>query len=47
MNKKPLFLKQILNFIEKQSRLVKQTETINLIEAEDRKILLRRTTKKS
>ena len=36
MNKKPLYLKQILNFIEKQSRLVKQTEIINLIDAEDK-----------
>ena len=36
MNKKPLFLKQILNFIEKQSRLVKQTEIINLIDSEDK-----------
>ena len=36
MNKKPVFLKQILNFIEKQSRLVKQTEIINLIDSEDK-----------
>ncbi len=36
MNKKPLYLKQILNFIKKQSILVKKTEIINLINAEDK-----------
>ena len=36
MNKNPLYLKQILNFINKQSILVKQTEIINLLDAEDK-----------
>ena len=36
MNKKPLYLKQILNFINKQSILVKKTEIINLLNAEDK-----------
>ena len=36
MNKKPLYLKQILNFIKKQTILVKKTEIINLLDAEDK-----------
>ncbi len=36
MNKKPLYLKQILNFINKQSILIKKTEIINLLNAEDK-----------
>tara|TARA_Y100001936_G_scaffold161535_1_gene157799 strand:- start:1004 stop:2221 length:1218 start_codon:yes stop_codon:yes gene_type:complete len=36
MNKKPLFLKQILSFIKKQSILVKKIELINLLDAEDK-----------
>ena len=34
MNKKPLYLKQIINFVKKQSHLVKQIELINLLNAE-------------
>ena len=36
MNKKPLYLKQIISFVKKQSRLVKQIELINLLNAEDK-----------
>ena len=36
MNKKPLYLKQIISFIKKQSILVKQVELINLLNAEDK-----------
>ncbi len=36
MNKKPLYLKQILTFIKKQAILVKQSEIINLLDAEDK-----------
>ena len=36
MNKKPLYLKQIINFVKKQSHLVKQIELINLLNAEDK-----------
>ena len=34
MNKKPLYLKQIISFVKKQSILVKQIELINLLNAE-------------
>ena len=36
MNKKPLYLKQIISFVKKQSILVKQVELINLLNAEDK-----------
>jgi len=36
MNKKPLYLKQILNFINKLPILIKKTEIINLVKAEDK-----------
>tara|TARA_Y100001970_G_scaffold292911_1_gene436558 strand:- start:218 stop:1435 length:1218 start_codon:yes stop_codon:yes gene_type:complete len=36
MNKKPLYLKQILDFISKRPILVKKTEVINLLNAEDK-----------
>jgi len=36
MNKKPLYLKQIISFVKKQSLLVKQIELINLLNAEDK-----------
>ncbi len=36
MNKRPLYLKQILSFIKKQSILVKKIELINLLDAEDK-----------
>ena len=36
MNKKPLYLKQIISFVKKQSILVKQIELINLLNAEDK-----------
>ena len=36
MNKKPLYLKQIISFVKKQSSLVKQIELINLLNAEDK-----------
>lgn len=36
MNKKPIYLKQIYNFINKSQALVKTTETINLLYAEDK-----------
>ena len=36
MNKKPLYLKQILSFVNKQPILVKKIEFINLLDAEDR-----------
>ena len=36
MNKKPLYLKQIISLVKKQSILVKQIELINLLNAEDK-----------
>ena len=36
MNKKPIYLKQILSFVKKQSILVKKIELINLLNAEDK-----------
>ena len=36
MNKKPLYLKQIISFVKKQSILIKQIELINLLDAEDK-----------
>ncbi len=36
MNKKPLYLKQIISFVKKQSILVKKIELINLLDAEDK-----------
>ena len=36
MNKKPLYLKQILNFINKCPKLVKESKIINLLTAEDK-----------
>ena len=36
MNKKPLYLKQILNFIKKCSSLISKNEIINLLNAEDK-----------
>ena len=36
MNKKPLYLKQILNFIKKRSRVINKNEIINLLDAEDK-----------
>ncbi len=36
MNKKPLYLKQILNFIKKRPSVVNKIEIINLLEAEDK-----------
>ena len=36
MNKNPLYLKQIISFVKKQSNLVKQIELINLLNAEDK-----------
>ena len=36
MNKKPLYLKQILNFIDKLPIFIKKTEIINLVKAEDK-----------
>ena len=36
MNKKPLYLKQIISFVKKQTILVKQIELINLLNAEDK-----------
>jgi len=36
MNKKPLYLKQILNFIKKCSSLISKTEIINLLNTEDK-----------
>ena len=34
MNKKPLYLRQIINFIKKRSRIIYKTEIINLLDAE-------------
>ena len=36
MNKKPLYLRQIIDFIEKRSSIISKTEIINLLEAEDK-----------
>ena len=36
MNKKPLYLRQILNFIKKRSSIISKTEIINLLNAEDK-----------
>ena len=36
MNKKPLYLRQILDFIEKRSSIISKTEIINLLDAEDK-----------
>ena len=36
MNKKPLYLKQILNFIKRRSSIINKTETVNLLDAEDK-----------
>ena len=36
MNKKPLYLKQILNFIKRCQSLINKTEIINLLDAEDK-----------
>ena len=36
MNKKPLYLKQILNFIKKRKSVINKIEVINLLEAEDK-----------
>ncbi len=36
MNKKPLYLKQIINFIKRCSSVIYKTEIINLLNAEDR-----------
>ena len=36
MNKKTLYLKQILNFIDKLPIFIKKTEIINLVKAEDK-----------
>ena len=43
MNTKPLYLKQILNFIKKRPSLINKIEVINLLDAED-KILAESTT---
>ena len=36
MNKKPLYLKQILNFINRRSSLINKKEIVNLLDAEDK-----------
>ena len=36
MNKKPLYLKQILNFIKRCQSVINKTEIINLLDAEDK-----------
>ena len=36
MNKKPLYLRQIIDFIEKRSSIISKTEIINLLYAEDK-----------
>ena len=36
MNKKPLYLRQILNFIKKRPRVINKIEIINLLDAEDK-----------
>jgi len=36
MNKKPLYLRQILDFIEKRSSIISKTEIIKLLDAEDK-----------
>ena len=36
MNKKPLYFKQILNFIDKLPIFIKKTEIIKLVKAEDK-----------
>ena len=36
MNKKPLYLKQILNFIKRRSSVINKKEIVNLLEAEDK-----------
>ena len=36
MNKKPLYLKQILNFINRRSSVVNKQEIVNLLDAEDK-----------
>ncbi len=36
MNKKPFYFKQILNFINKRAILIKKTENVNLLKAEDK-----------
>ena len=36
MNKKPLYLKQILNFIKRRSSVINKTEIVNLLDAEDK-----------
>ena len=36
MNKKPLYLKQILNFINRRSSIINKKEIVNLLDAEDK-----------
>ena len=36
MNKKPLYLKQILNFIKMRPKVINKIEVINLLDAEDK-----------
>ena len=36
MNTKPLYLKQILNFIKKRKSVINKIEVINLLDAEDK-----------
>ena len=36
MNTKPLYLKQILNFIKKRQSVINKIEVINLLDAEDK-----------
>jgi len=36
MNKKPLYLRQIIDFIEKRSSIISKTEIINLLDAEEK-----------
>ena len=36
MNKKPLYLRQIIDFIEKRTSIISKTEIINLLNAEDK-----------
>jgi len=36
MNKKPLYLKQILNFIKRRSSVINKEEIVNLLDAEDK-----------
>ena len=36
MNKKPLYLKQIFNFINRRSSVINKKEIVNLLDAEDK-----------